>query len=651
MRCLNRDVKHRLRDIGEARIVLADPGAAGASAAFSPAIGTTRRSTWQLVLAFTVCALIAAAVAGAITWYGTVRPVLPAPVTRFSIPLPDGQALPAPLLRHVTALSPDGTQIVYVANGRLYRRSMSDVSTREIQGTEGYRDVSDPVFSPDGQTIAFYAVADRTLKTVAATGGASTTVAPIDPPFGISWDTDRIVFGQGPKGIKQVTPRGGAPTPLVEVNDDEEAHGPQLLPGGQQVLFTLARGSAYDRWDKAQVIVQSLASGERKTVIDGASEARYVSTGHLLYALGERVFAIGFDLERLETTGDPVPLLENVWRSAGSATGASQFSVSAAGSLAYLENPDSGATGPNPRLIALVDRHSGEVKTLNIPPRPWLMPRVAPDGNRIAFGIDDGTDASIYTYELKGNSSMRKLTFDGTSRFPVWAPDSRGVVFQSDRDGDLALFSQSLDGAATRLTRPESGESHAPESWSGKADRLLFSVTKGSEVSLKTLSPGGTVEPFGDIRSAFPVGAVFSPDGRWVAYTGTERGVSTIYVQPFPATGQRYQLIAEGTSNPHAANWSPDGKELFYVPRYGGFDAVRFLTAPSVGFGSPVPVARPFLLTAPNSRSSYDVTPSGKFLALITPAATASNARPTSAQFHIVLNWFEELRARVPAAQ
>ena len=156
------------------------------------------------------------------------------------------------------------------------------------------------------------------------------------------------------------------------------------------------------------------------------------------------------------------------------------------------------------------------------------------------------------------------------------------------------------------------------------------------------------VVPYGDIHSMFPVGAVFSPDGRWIAYTATERGVSNVFVQPFPATGQKYQLIAEGTSNPHAVSWSSDGKELFYVPRFGGFDGVRFVTESTVGFGNPIPIARPFLLTAPNSRTSYDVTPNGKFLALTTPARDTSRVRAPSAQVQIVQNWFEELKRLVP---
>jgi serine/threonine-protein kinase len=214
----------------------------------------------------------------------------------------------------------DGAQVVYVAGSqRLLLRSMSELDVREIQGTEGHQAVTEPVFSPDGRSVAFYAAADQTIKRIAVTGGVAVTICPADNPFGISWSSDSIVFGQGSKGIMRVSPNGGPPEVLVRVKDGEQAHGPQLLPGGRHVLFTLATGTALDRWRKARVVVQSLTSGEPRTLIEGGRDARYAPTGHLVYARDGTVFAVAFDARRLETMGGSVPVIEGVRQSRSSA--------------------------------------------------------------------------------------------------------------------------------------------------------------------------------------------------------------------------------------------------------------------------------------------------------------------------------------------
>ena len=183
----------------------------------------------------------------------------------------------------------------------------------------------------------------------------------------------------------------------------------------------------------------------------------------------------------------------------------------------------------------------------------------------------------------------------------------------------------------------------------------MFSTTKGSDVSLSTLSlQDRKATPFGQIHSFYPTGARFSPDGRWVAYASAERGVTTttIFVQPFPATGAKYQLFVKGSNNtPHKVAWSPDGKELFYVPKIGGFEAVSVTTQPTFTFGNAVAVPRPFNPGPPNSRTLYDITPGGKFVGLIVPGQTGPVALTTPRQIQVILNWFEELRARVPSAK
>ena len=653
-RCLDRDARRRLRDIGEARIVLEDPAAATLGAATTAATLAPPRPVWRRAMPVAIAAIAAGLLVGS-AWYISLRPSTPPTVTRFAFTLPPGQIFTSLTSnRHMIALSPDGSHMVYAANTRLYLRSMSELQASAIQGTEGHRNVTEPVFSPDGQSIAFYDAGDQRLKRIAGTGGAAMTICAADNPFGISWGPDGIVFGQGSKGIMRVSPDGGTPDVLVRVNDGEMALGPQVLPGGRHVLFTLATGTAPDRWDKAQIVVQSLASGERKPLIVGGSDARYVPTGHILYALGGRVFAVVFDVRRLEVKGSPVPMIEGVRRSASS--DAANFSVSNTGSLVYIAGPLS--TSSAQMDVGLIDR-KGFVEPLKLPTGPYSWARVSPDGTRLAIGTDDGRDAIVYVYDLSGARAMQRVTFGGNNRFPIWSGDGRRLAFQSDRDGDAAIFWQSINGGtAERLTRPQQGESHAPESWSPKADTFLFSVTKGSEVSLWTFSLADrNARPFGDVQSALPIDAAFSPDGRWVAYTSSARDTrvahtsdewgTTIYVQPFPATGAKYQLVVEQSTSPHGALWSPDGQELFYNPRAGAFEVVNVTTSPTFAFGNVAALPRPFLLSPPDSRRSYDITPGGRFVGLI-PAGQSEPGIPTAPQIQMVLNWFEELKARVP---
>ena len=641
-RCLERDVKRRLRDIGEARIVLDDPAALVTSANLRGAnTQHLPRPLWRRAIPGLLSAIVAGALAGAATWY--FKPTPPLMVTRLQFTLPEAQRFGG-IDRRTIDISPDGTQLVYVASGRLYLRSMSEQDAKEIQGTDGYQAVKNPVFSPDGRSVAFHAVSDQTLKRIAVTGGAAVTICPSELPFGMSWGPDGIVFAHPSKGISHVSPDGGAPKVLVDPKDGEVSESPQMLPGGQSVLFTLATGTAVNRWDSAHAVVQSIATGERKTIVPGA-DARYLATGHLVYAVGGSVFAVPFDAQRLAVTGSPVLMVAGVMR-ASAPSGAADFSISRNGTLIYVPGTSSLSSGHV--QLGLTDR-KGRMELLKLPPGPYVAPRVAPDGALIAFGIDDGIEASIYTYHLSGTSGMRRLTFGRKNRFPVWTGNNR-VAFQSDREGDLGIWQSTLGGTAQRLTKPEPGTSHEPESWSPKHDTLLFSVTKGSDVSLWTYSlQDRRSTRFGEVHSSNPTNAVFSPDGRWVAYTSTERR-AMISVQPFPASGAVHQLPVGASGIASQPLWSPDGKELFYNPAPAEFAWVSVTYQPTFDFGNPETVPRPFRTGPPAVRRAFDITPGGRFVGLSQEGQTESG-RLITPQIHVVLNWFEELKRLVPAAK
>jgi serine/threonine-protein kinase len=467
----------------------------------------------------------------------------------------------------------------------------------------------------------------------------------------MSWGPDGIVFGKGAEGIMRVSPNGGAPEPLVGVKPDEQAQGPQMLPDGRTVLFTLATGTAADRWDKARIVAQTMKSGQRKILIEGGSAARYLPTGHLVYAHQGVLFAVAFDPGRLETAGRPVPVVEGVSRSGGAA----HFSVSATGTLIYRPGPVS--TGSAQMSLGFFDR-KGAAELLKLPPGPYEQPRLSPDGKQIAFGSDDGKGATIWIYELSGASAARRLTFDGqgNNRFPVWSADSQRVTFQSDREKDLGIFWQRADGsgAAERLVTAEPETACIPEAWSPDGTRLLYNATSKDAMSALWMfsSEDKKTERFDAVVSPKPTltSAVFSPDGKWVAYASRRSGpLHAVYVQPVPPTGARYQ-ISKNEDDGHHPLWSPDGKELFFTPGAGNrIHVVSVSTQPAFSFGEPVLLTRPFQNMATSYERNYDISRDGqRFLGLIDATQATQSGRTEAEQIQVVLNWFDELKRKVP---
>ena len=327
-RCLTKDRKRRIADSSTALFVIDEPAAAG------PAHSGARRSPRPL---------------GGVPcrwWPLSSSWPLPLPssgtcgrrrsrrhLTRFPILLPDGEML-TNTGSHAFAISPDGTNIVYAANQQLYIRNLAEMEARPIPGTA--QAAEEPFFSPDGRWLGFYASAERKLKKIAIAGGASVTICDADYLYGASWTSDdRIVFGQGVKGILQVSANGGKPDTLFAAKSVEFAHGPQILPGGDALLFTLALGRTVTAWDRAQVVVQSLGSGERRVVVESGSDARYMPTGHIVYAVGSTVLAVPFDARTLQVTGGPVPIIEGARRAPNGTTGAAQFGASDNGTMVY----------------------------------------------------------------------------------------------------------------------------------------------------------------------------------------------------------------------------------------------------------------------------------------------------------------------------
>jgi len=302
----------------------------------------------------------------------------------------------------------------------------------------------------------------------------------------------------------------------------------------------------------------------------------------------------------------------------------------------------------------LTDR-AGMATPVPITPGLWVHPRVSRDGTRVAIESDEGQEANVWIYDLSGASATRRLTFGGHNRFPVWSGDGQRIAFQSDREGDLAIFAQRADGtgAAERLTKPEQRASHVPESWSPDNRTLLFSEFKEATFFSWALSLNDKkAEPFGNVQSAEPIGATFSPDGLWVAYStndtpgGSPSSNRGVYVQPFPATGSRYQVPKE-RSDFHPA-WGPAGSELLYTPTSGQLSVVSVRTRPTLTFGRAVGLpAIPMQPRLSTNVRDYDVLPDGRILSTVNQSDQRGSGAG-SPQIRVVLNWSEELKQRVP---
>jgi hypothetical protein len=646
-RCLERDPRKRLRDIGEARIALESSALPLAGVEASPDAPArpvaAPRALWKRAATLAAVAVIAASIGALAFRYLQSTPA--APVVRFDHPVAGGLTL-TPLARPFLNVSADGTQIAYVygAPRRLYVRRISELAAQPVPGTENLGELFAPAFSPDGRELAFWA--DGTIKRVPKEGGPVVTLCPADNPYGLTWAESGIVFAQGEKGvIARISRNGGTPEVIARAKPGELVSGPEILPGGRFVVFSATAGIPSE-WDRARIIVQSLDSGGTRTLVEGASDPRYLRTGHLVYARQGVLFAAPFDAARAQVDGPEAPVLSGV-RRGNPGLGTAHYALSPGGTLVYVPGPAAAAATVD---FGLFDR-AGKGTPLKLPLGTYSHPRLSPDGHQLAFSVIAGEEEFVAVYELSGTKAMRRLTMEGRSRFPVWAANGTRVAYQTDRDGDASIFWQPADGTGSpeRLTKPGPGEAHAPESWSPTTSTLLFSVLKDARHELWSLSlPDKGTTKFGGVTSAVPINAVFSPNGRWIAYQSDQTGRTTVYLQSVPPTGAGYQYLARRTDVPHEPMWSPDGTELFLNPRAGYFEVVPVTTEPKVGFGNPVDLPRPFRLTPPQGRRSYDIAPDGRIVGVI--VAESGGESTAAPVFVLVLNWQEELKAKVRAA-
>ena len=646
--CLEKDRLERVADMSAALFILKHQthlaGSSTPAVLASTGSGPRLRRQMLLVLAASVIAAVAAAVG---TWL--LKPGTPGPVARFTINLPEGQQFTNTGMPLV-ALSPDGARLVYVANNRLYIRTFDQLEPVPLRGTEGVgvEAPRGPFLSPDGESIGFWQ--NGQLKKVSVTGGVPVTLCAVANSLqGTTWTDDgTILYGQGPAGIWRVSANGGTPENIVKVEDGQAAYGPQVLPGGRKILFTLARTSG-SFWNDADIVVQSLDTGARQTIIRGGKDARYLPTGHVVYASRGTLFAARFDPESLTLINGAVPVVnDELWPDPAGLTPSAQFTVSRNGTLAYAPSQ---LVVPLDRTLVWVTR-GGKEEPVPAPPRPYQYLRLSPDGTRVALDVFDVNNRDIWIWDLARRTLMR-LTFDSASdRAPVWTPDSRRIIFSSDRAGVGKLFWQAADGTGNAHALTDRGGVQFPTSVSPDGTRLVLreGTPGGTSVDLMKLALGGngSVEPL--IRTAFrETNGEISPDGRWLAYQSEVSSRYEIYVRPFPnIDAGQWQISTDGGIEPL---WARSGRELFYRSRDGA--VMRVGVEAGAGWAATVPVqlfeGKSYLATddAGRVQRTYDVSGDDQRFLMI--KAIGQPQETSNPRIVVVLNWSEELKRLLPS--
>ncbi len=672
-RCLEKDPKRRLSWIGEARLTLDDPASLSADVA-SPssaiAFAAPPAPLWRRALpwAFGVAGLGAAAIA-LVLWAPWRTAPVPAP-RRFLVNI--GADASMQFVGASAILSPDGTTMVFVAQSagqpkQLFVRKLDQLLAAPLAGTD---EAESPFFSPSGEWIAFFS--GGKLKKVSVTGGAAVPLCDAPNGRGGTWaEDDTIIFSpNNTQSIKLLRVSASGGTPAVFGTFGEGAttqRWPQALPGGKAVLYT--EHNAGSAFDDANLVVAPLpgwpaeasakAVGSPKIIVRGGYYGRYVPSGlasanssergrgHLLYMQQGTLFAMPFDLDRLEPVGQAVPALEGLEASPG--IGSAQLAFSADGTLVFVP-------GVAQAAINQIDwmTRDGKTSALRSAKSSWSNPKFSPNGQQIALEIYDGKQRDIWVYDW-ARDTMTQLTFDaGDDRYPVWTPDGKHIAFASDRakKGALNLYWVNADGTGepTRLT--DSPNSQVPASWHPSGKFLAFfenRSTTGYDLMMLPMD-GDAVRGWTPGKPtvflttpATEVTPMFSPDGRWVAYQSNDGGTPEIYVRPFPGPGGLWKVSSGGGSWP---TWSVTSRELLFL----NFNQGKVMYAPYSVVGDSLRADRPQVWSPTGFRSvggagvgfsPYALHPDGKRLAL---AAADQTAQVVQDRVVIIEHFFEYLR-------
>jgi Tol biopolymer transport system component len=633
-RCLEKDARLRWHDIADVRVdiekVQANPDESRVEPQVLPPTNLRSRLTWG-VMTFVLGALLA----GFAAWNLVPRPAADSRTVRFSFDVPSGpnQSLMSMVEGHI-AISPNGERIAYLGTRtenledpsaepvrQIYLRAMEESDGTPIPGTEGAKNL---FFSPDSAWVGF--VAGGKLQIVPIAGGAPLDITNVSEVFGADWGPDdRIIFGGGiDTGLLQVSTAGGTPEILTSLDPEkgENSHGnPEILPDGRTVLFTIGTQ------DGSRIASLSLDTGDWEDLSLSGSNPRYLPAGYIVFSQKGNLRLVPFDLSSMRPGGSVQPVQDGIEAISKAGLEIASFDLSPTGDLVFVPGSLGSQTQP-----VWVDR-TGEETVIDASPGMYYDVRISPDGRRIATTrTDEQGIGEIWVMNADGSQAFPVAT-DGAEYAPVWTPDgstltyhSNGVIFERivDRNDPRSLF----------LTREKY---RIPSSWSPDGQFLAFREASSAGSSIWIVSRGENPEPLVDLsfNSSAPR---FAPQGGWIAYHSDESGQVEIYVRQFPGTER-----AEPVSPGREPVWSPDGRELFY--RSGDrMMAVEIQTEPEFESGEPVELWKRPYFSQDRLFTRYDVASDGRFLMLGIPNLDEAKTMT----INVVLNWFEELKERVP---
>ena len=520
------------------------------------------------------------------------------------------------------SISPAGNHIAFIGtkNGtrQLYVRALDSPEAMPMAGTE--RAYCTPIFSPDGQWVAYFDQGTSELKKIPIQGGAPVPVTLAKAGiYGAAWGADDTIIYSDPAGLKRISAGGGTPESItqVDVTKGETGHRwPAFLPGSKVFVFAIEKGKSPD---DAQILSQRLDTGERRLLIQGGTFPQYVPAGYLVYVNGGRLMAVPFDVGRLQVKGQAVAVDESVQEAS---TGAAEFGLSPQGSLVYV----SPTTAQKAQRRLLWVSRNGTEQPLASHAQNYNRVRLSPDGRRAALELD----GQIWMYDLS-RDTLTRFTFEENAHNPVWSPDGKRIAFASDK----ALLSQLADGSGG-LEQLTTGDTPVSCSWSPDGQLLAFQavgISTGRDIWVLRLSDR-KAQPF--LRTPFNESAAqFSPDGRWLAYVSDESGRSEIYVQPYPGPGGKWQISTEGGIEPI---WNRSG---IYYRNENKMMAVEVTAQPSFSAGKPHVLFEGQYMRMSQSNAVYDVSPDGQRFLMGKESEAQNN------EINVVLNWFEELNRRL----
>ena len=400
--------------------------------------------------------------------------------------------------------------------------------------------------------------------------------------------------------------------------------------------------------------MQSLKSGEPKELFVGYV-ARYLPTGHLVYTVGSdpndlgghNLFGVPFDLDKLEVTGGAVPLVNDVRGPLGE-----NYAVSDSGTLVYL--PGTAGALASGRTLVWVDRE-GKEESLGAPPKDYFVPKISPDGTRVAVALlnkDDSFDIWIWDSIRK---TLTRLTNDKSNNVPIWTPDSKRIIYASNRDGTYGIYWKAADGTGKEEKLASAPDlSFLPSCLSRDGKLMTITVAKGVLTPTTTHLYTGILSMEGE-RTWKPLlqekyltaQPEISPDGRWMAYMSDESGRREIYVRSFPNVDKGKWPVSTGGGS--APRWSADGRELFYLSSENSVMAIDVKTQPTFSLGVPRTLFKSIYSGQTNtSGTPWDISPDGKRLLMMKEPGSAASADGGPRKINVVLNWLEELKQRVP---